>query len=147
MQRGKKAKTSQKATKEAAQGQSHWQCKLCERKFATCKAEKRHHCPVSKEVSKKSGMEKGKGSAIAHSQPNKPAPTKKTPAPPAPSHASHPHPLLAFANHPPTSGPLEAAISRMIAHTVTGSDISDQHFKRTSNVTTAGIGAPSTQLV
>jgi hypothetical protein len=98
-----------------------------------CKAEKRHHCPVSKEVSKKSGMEKGKGSTVAHSQPNKPAPTKKTLAPPAPSHASHSHPLVVFANCPPVSGLLEAAVSQMTAHIVAGLDVSDQCFKRTSN--------------
>jgi hypothetical protein len=65
---------SWKATNKAAQGWSHQQCRLCGQKFAMHKAEKWHCCPISKEVSKKSGMEKGKGNADTPSWLSKPAP-------------------------------------------------------------------------
>jgi hypothetical protein len=68
---------SWKATDEAAQGQPHWQCKLCGHKFTTCKAKKQHCCPISKEVSSKTGTDKGKGNANALSWPNKPAPSQE----------------------------------------------------------------------
>jgi hypothetical protein len=66
------------------------------------KAEKQHHCPISKEVSTKTGTDKGKGNANALSQPNKLAPSKKSsalsnpPLTPAPTEA-----LIATAAHPP----------------------------------------------
>jgi hypothetical protein len=78
-------------------------------------------------------MEKGKGSAVTPSQPNKLAPTKKAIAPSAPSCTTPPHLLVALANRPPPLGPREAAEMRSITHTIAGLDVSSQRYEWTSN--------------
>jgi hypothetical protein len=78
-----------KVAKEAEEGQPQQHCKSCGHKFTSCKAVKRHQCPISKGASGLSGPEKGKGKANNLSQLNKPAPTR----PPNPhSHTIRPCP-------------------------------------------------------
>jgi hypothetical protein len=112
-----------KAAAEATQSTPHRQCKLCGRKFASRKAAKRHRCPLSKEVSRKSGTEKSKGNSEAPSKPSKPAPKKKTPAPPAPHLTPSPTEALvtAAAGPPPTSA-LEAAAYHTLPWTLRGAE-------------------------
>jgi hypothetical protein len=112
---------SWKAAKEAAQGWPHQQCKLCGCKFATHKAKKQHHCPISKEASSKSGTDKGKGNANAPSRPNKLAPTKKSSAPSKPHLTPTPtEAIVAAVVCPPPTSAREAAAFHTLSVTLHG---------------------------
>jgi hypothetical protein len=62
----------QKTMEEAVEGRPQQQCQQCGCKFTSCKAAKRHRCPLSKEVSGKGGEGKGKGKADAPPTSGKP---------------------------------------------------------------------------
>jgi hypothetical protein len=72
--------------KEATKGHPRWQCDGCRHKFTSCKAMKRHQCPLAKGASRGVVVNLNKGKSTIRPTPNKLA----TIPPPIPSSSSTP---------------------------------------------------------